>query len=126
MYDRPVRGNLLGPNSFMQLIPIRHNATLKRDLDDTISLMIRETGSVDGSAMNQSVNSILKGQPREQFQWAGPMIAYGEKGTSIDPFESRDMDMADFQNLVDELNVSTHLVRHGPATQVSEEMLGSR
>jgi hypothetical protein len=54
MYDRPVRGNLLGPNSFMQLIPIRHNATLKRDLDDTISLMIRETGSVDGSAMNRA------------------------------------------------------------------------
>jgi hypothetical protein len=54
------------------------------------------------------------------------MIAYGEKGTSIDPFESRDMDMADFQNLVDELNVRTHLVRHGPATQVLDEMLGSR
>jgi hypothetical protein len=68
MYDSPMRGNLLGPNSFMQLIPIRHNATLKRDLDDTISLMIREAGLVDGSAMNQSVNSILKGQPQEQFQ----------------------------------------------------------
>jgi hypothetical protein len=68
MYDSPMRGNLLGPNSFMQLIPIRHNAILKRDLDDKISLMIREAGLVDGSAMNQSVNSILKGQPQEQFQ----------------------------------------------------------
>jgi hypothetical protein len=126
MYDSPVRGNLLGPNSFMQLIPIRHNAILKRDLDDTISLMIRGTGLVDGSAMNQSVNTILKGQLQEQFPWAGPMIAYGEKGTSIDPFESRDIDMADFRNLVDELNVRTYLVRHGPATQVSDEMLGSR
>jgi hypothetical protein len=48
----PERGNLLGPNSFMELIPIRHNKILARKLQDTISLMVRDAGLIDGSALN--------------------------------------------------------------------------
>jgi hypothetical protein len=118
MYDSPVKWELLGPDSFMQLIPIRYNRVLNRDLSDTVQLMIRETGLVDGSAMNRSVNIILKGRPQLQFVWAGPMVAYGERGTSIDPFDSKDIDMADVRHLIDELNVLTRLNsnEHAPHT----------
>jgi hypothetical protein len=35
------------------------------------------------------------------------MIVYGEKGTALDPNESRDIDMADFRHLVDEIHCRT-------------------
>jgi hypothetical protein len=120
-YDMPERGNLLGPNSCMELIPIRHNKILARKLQDTISLMVRDAGLIDGSALNQSVASILDASQKAQRQWAGPMIAYGEKGTALDPNESRDIDMADFRHLVDEIRCRTE-----PSVYTKENCMSSR
>ncbi|KAF2790573.1 hypothetical protein K505DRAFT_250916, partial [Melanomma pulvis-pyrius CBS 109.77] len=97
-YDSPVRGDLLGSNTGIQLIPIKNNIVLYRGLDHTITLMIREAGLCDGSAMNESVKNILGGSP---CTWAGPIIAYGEKGLAMDPNESDDLDMADFRHVID-------------------------
>jgi hypothetical protein len=117
-YDMPVRGDLLGPHSFMDLIPIRRNKVLNRKLQDTVSVMVRDAGLIDGSALNRSVLSVLNGSPGVQFQWAGPMIVYGEKGTALDPNESRDLDMVDFRHLIDELSSRTDQSACGEETHV--------
>jgi hypothetical protein len=117
MYDSPVRGDLLGQNTSMQLIPIRENESLHRKLADTISIMIREAGLVDGSAMNRSVLSVLKTSLQAQHYWAGPIIVYGEKGTTMDPFESRDIDMADFRHFTDAFNLKTAAIAKYNAAQ---------
>lgn len=117
MYDSPVRGDLLGQNTSMQLIPIRENDILHRKLADTISIMIREAGLIDGSAMNRSVLIVLKRSLQAQYYWAGPIIAYGEKGTTIDPFESRDIDMADFRHFIDAFNLRTAAIARYNAAQ---------
>jgi len=122
MYDSPVRGDLLGQNTSMQLIPIRENDVLDRKLVDTISIMIREAGLIDGSAMNRSVLSVLKESLQDQYYWAGPIIVYGEKGTTIDPFESRDIDMADFRHFIDAFNLRTAAIARYNAAHGSPAM----
>lgn len=100
MYDSPLRGDLLGTDTFVQLLLIRDNALLQRRLDHTITIMVREAGMIEGSAMNQSVLSMFARPLRAQCEWAGPIIAYGKKGLAVDPNESEDLDMTDFQHLV--------------------------
>jgi hypothetical protein len=126
LYDRPVKGELLGPDSIMQIMFIRYNGVLERELSDTVQLMIRETSLVEGSVMNRSFNIVLKGRPQSQFQWAGPMIAYGAKGNGIDPYESKDIDMLDLRHLVDELNMRTHLVSHEHLRFLVKDLLRGR
>jgi hypothetical protein len=70
---------------------------------------------IDGSAMNQSVKSILGGSPWAPCNWAGLIIVFGEKGLVMDLTESDDLDMADFRHLIDKLNEQIFIDTNGKA-----------
>ncbi|KAI0441739.1 hypothetical protein F4803DRAFT_521955 [Xylaria telfairii] len=82
-------------------VPIQYNPVLARRLYNTVSVSFRDTSLVDGSQHNGSIAAIVNTMPGSHHDWRGPIIAYGQVGPRLDPYECRDINMIDFRHVAD-------------------------
>jgi hypothetical protein len=80
---------------------IRRNATLNRNLSNTLNVYHRDAFLIDGSASNKSILALLATKPEQQHDWRGPIVAISCRGPALDPPEGRDIDIEDLRHISD-------------------------
>ena len=87
---------------------IQFNQFRNKELLNTICVCNRDNAFNGGSVSNKSIIRITESFPGEQYDWRGPLMAFGLVGLGRDPSSWRDIDMRDFRHVAD------HLGSYGP------------
>ena len=100
-YQSPKRDRLnsLLDESSGEMVSFQVNAVLRRNLSNTLRIVVRESGGVDGSELNESILNVTACKPG--YLWPGPIVAYGMSGLGRDQAACRDVDMADYRHFID-------------------------
>jgi hypothetical protein len=91
----------LGPDTYLKQLPVTYNSMLKRGLRNTVNICYRDTFFEDGSVVNSSVAAITTTKPGQYHEWRGAVIAYGKRGSGMEPHACKDLDMSDFRHITD-------------------------
>ncbi|KAF2757537.1 hypothetical protein EJ05DRAFT_486582 [Pseudovirgaria hyperparasitica] len=91
----------LGEDACPERQNIKYNKVLKREVEELITVCVRDTFEIDPSLLNSSVSSITAGSVGHNFLWRGPIVVYGKCGLDRDASLCRDIRMSDFKHVVD-------------------------
>lgn len=105
---------------------IQYNPVLKRELSDTIAICHRSAFLIDGSTANESIASIMATEPSQEYDWRGPVIAYGRVGLGTHPHSCRDLDMNDFRHITDYFLANNGEPALAPQQSLSTKIQGVR
>lgn len=110
-YQHVDKAEFLGSRS-TDRVWVQLNKTRHRKRQDVLTVHIRSTGAIDGSALNQCVIAVAGGRC-VNYCWPGPLLVLRTSGLTLGDSELVDVDMVDFRDAVDllcsypDININT-------------------